>query len=230
MYSAYLDMCDAASPTLESFYAYYGLKTNRKYLLPIAAPALVSLTIHGNLPLFLDDLNKVPLPVPPPIFPALRYLSFTGFSDHPSHLFEHIALQAPNLTHLILMPTGPTLGLQRDFNSARSKSDSEQPNSAIYNEGTPRLSWQSIERVYIQGANQPSLLQPRKALPRTNRRRTVEAPAGTNGPTPEAAQKQWIDAQGEKAFIPLRCLLSASPNTPNVAQVFTSTTEIIAHI
>lgn len=199
----------------------------------------MSLSLYGNLPLFLDD-SEGPTP---PVFPTLRYLSMAGFSDYPANLFERLAIQAPNLTHLYLMPSRPIPGLQQDFQSTFStNSDSHQRDYSLNsNTKSPklRLPWQSIQLVYIQAAEQSkghvssSYLRWRNDNVAPSMRPTtmVGTMFGRIGDTftAEAARKQWIDAEDERSFIPMRCLSCKPPIVPARVQIFTSTTKTVTY-
>jgi len=81
-------------------------------MLPVSLPMLMELTIHGPFP----AVSKAELREH--TYPSLRHLTFMGFSDHPLDLFEDIAFQAPNLTHLSFFPSQPSRNLHGDLCNA----------------------------------------------------------------------------------------------------------------
>ncbi|EDR14075.1 uncharacterized protein LACBIDRAFT_305493 [Laccaria bicolor S238N-H82] len=114
----YEGVCDAFSlilelsaPTLFSFYLVSRIPRTVN-MLPVSLPMLMELTIHGPFP----AVSKAELREH--TYPSLQRLTFVGFSDHPLDLFEDIAFQAPNLTHLSFFPSQPSRHLHEDLCSA----------------------------------------------------------------------------------------------------------------
>ncbi|KAJ2934789.1 hypothetical protein H1R20_g2241, partial [Candolleomyces eurysporus] len=100
----YRDTCDAFSkvmrivaPTLVTCEIVFQ-SARMVTLIPESCPCLTDLSLVGPFPILLPDGDGAPR------FPSLRSLTFSSFTDYPSHLFEDIATQAPNLQKLAFYP------------------------------------------------------------------------------------------------------------------------------
>jgi hypothetical protein len=127
-------------------------------MLPVSLPMLMDLTIHGPFP----AASKAELREH--TYPSLRRLTFMGFSDHPLDLFEDIAFQAPNLTHLSFFPSQPSRNLHGDLCDALNiPTKSSYVVQEVHAVGTLPA---SVVRVEVQPG-------PRQDNNKGNRRRSV---------------------------------------------------------
>ncbi|KAH6915855.1 hypothetical protein BKA70DRAFT_1253979 [Coprinopsis sp. MPI-PUGE-AT-0042] len=79
----------------------------------VSLPHMVEATLHGPFPGLLYSQQ-------PPLFPALRKVTFSSFGSHPLDLFSDIAAQIPNLEEVAFHPSQPSRDLHDDLRRALS--------------------------------------------------------------------------------------------------------------
>lgn len=187
------------------------------------------MSFRGKLPLFLDDSEGIP-----PVFPTLRYLSMTDFPDYPANLFERLAIQAPNLTHLYLMPLRSCTTLQRDLQHALPKPEREgrqrQPGYSLleHNPASSAKLPPSIERVVIQPADEANSFS-WSSYGRSHFANSLFKNMPTARQlTPEQARQRWVDAGDAKTLVWMPSSHFGYHHMP-AAEILKSTTRTVTY-